>query len=1179
MSTDAASTKSGASGHLQSVVRFRPHLLVSDGVESAASPFSVDEAARRVGQMTFDHVFSGATSNCDVFRTCIQPTILPFLDGRNSCLLAYGQTGSGKTHSIFGWNDKDRGVVPLALEAIFNACHEKRRTTRSRVAVSFIEVYCEQVNDLLNPSTPSSDLIIRETATGACFVPNATVRIVHSLDAALELLNLGNQNKTIGSSYVHDKSSRSHTIFTLAYAGESNVRSEAASTVVARYSFVDLAGSEVLAEGFGAQQQVETKAINLSLLSLRGVVDALANQERHISYRDSALTRLLSQALSAKGSTIALCTCSPAAAHERLTAGTLRFADIAGRVKQRAELNVFLRGTGGGLQLKAAAVEESTKLVNGSAANAAGAEGLPSLPPAVGSRHTVNVPQVGPVSTLLYLPPGGVQPLAASAKSSAKPTVRMAVFLHAYGQGCDGADFDFLYSDLVADGYVVVAPDLPGFGQSPGSRQASRTDRLWSHPEGPLSTVEAVMAFATQEAYKMLIDISPSDVKCSWLVIGYDWGGNMALSLAVNDAWRPKITGLVLYHPSWTDKMDALTTVKTVPVLLCWVPSDQLHLISSGRKMAKHIPKSKLVSIVPEAGKEFSWAQLTAALKRVILPWLREYSLFKAPSSGVTPTIPPPAAAACDLSALSGLRRGPDGAGEQSVARAQVDGDSNEEELDGDAANDEMDDDDLATVSAQSSFLACLLADPFSTDALIAARSRDVAQQRLKAKNAAAAARLEMKAAALPPVAPSANAVQFAVHQLRAILSDLCSDVPAALLADALLKQGNGASCRPRLLSMIGHLPVLVPYARAETFVRAGLWKTAPLGLADLRACPRYGFGRRIFLPVLGVHTDFTNSATFGYAAIAAPTVSPARGFLTERCVVRGHPSAEASSTLLVDILSAAGSTATTVEVPVALADRWNRETFFPTAPGSDGTVYVFEDAIRANYADLVMRAKVAHCALAISDVVAGMDYARAISELTAARTSTSQSATATLGPANTALLEKQKAAITILRGLMNTTHHVQMGRDLARLCVPDCGRLATYGQWHCHGMACVFASMLLPFSSALGIAVRYRDGFFFSESRDERRHGWDGTPRRIADHTWLEVTCYPSGTTLVCDPSFTDQGEPILLSTDEAYSVAGRRCPMRDLTSRAPALAVHSTDAEPIHASNCRASILAGAV
>ncbi|BAF08275.1 Os02g0229600 [Oryza sativa Japonica Group] len=100
---------------------------------------------------TFNKVFGPITTQDAVFKD-IQPLIRSVLDGYNVCIFAYGQTGSGKTYTMMGpekATEKEWGVNYRALNDLFNISHDRRDTITYELGVQMIEIYNEQIRDLL----------------------------------------------------------------------------------------------------------------------------------------------------------------------------------------------------------------------------------------------------------------------------------------------------------------------------------------------------------------------------------------------------------------------------------------------------------------------------------------------------------------------------------------------------------------------------------------------------------------------------------------------------------------------------------------------------------------------------------------------------------------------------------------------------------------------------------------------------------------------------------------------------------------------------------------------------------------------------------------------------------------------------------------------------------------------
>lgn len=287
----------------------------------------------------YDRVFGPTTTTRHVYDVAAQHVINGAMEGINGTIFAYGVTSSGKTHTMHG-DQRSPGIIPLAVKDAFSIIQE----TPSReflLQVSYIEIYNEVVNDLLNPA--GQNLRIREDHQGI-FVEGVKEEVVLSPAHALSLIAAGEEHRHVGSTNFNLLSSRSHTIFTLTIesspCGEDN---EGEAVNLSRLHLIDLAGSESSkAETTGIRRK-EGSYINKSLLTLGTVISKLTEgKATHIPYRDSKLTRLLQSSLSGHGRVSLICTVTPASSSAEETHNTLKFAHRAKRIEIQAAQNKII---------------------------------------------------------------------------------------------------------------------------------------------------------------------------------------------------------------------------------------------------------------------------------------------------------------------------------------------------------------------------------------------------------------------------------------------------------------------------------------------------------------------------------------------------------------------------------------------------------------------------------------------------------------------------------------------------------------------------------------------------------------------------------------------------------------------------------------------------------------------
>uniref|UniRef100_K3WZC1 Kinesin-like protein n=1 Tax=Globisporangium ultimum (strain ATCC 200006 / CBS 805.95 / DAOM BR144) TaxID=431595 RepID=K3WZC1_GLOUD len=287
----------------------------------------------------FDNVFSGHTTQETVFERIGRPMVDDFLQGYNCTILAYGQTGSGKTFTTVGNSDSEaRGLIPRAIEAIFE---ELQRIDGSECDValtaSFIEVYQENLRDLLLPHS-SRHLKIREDKDGDVFVDGASAIQISSVASGLEILARGTAQRATGATLMNTESSRSHSVFTLAFTKRNRTTNVKVS---GKLLLVDLAGSEKTRKTAASGKRLdEAKHINRSLSALGNVINALTDgKSKFIPYRDSKLTRLLQSSLGGNAKTHLLLTCSSSYVQMDETLSTLRFGAHAKSILNTPHVN------------------------------------------------------------------------------------------------------------------------------------------------------------------------------------------------------------------------------------------------------------------------------------------------------------------------------------------------------------------------------------------------------------------------------------------------------------------------------------------------------------------------------------------------------------------------------------------------------------------------------------------------------------------------------------------------------------------------------------------------------------------------------------------------------------------------------------------------------------------------
>ncbi|XP_056651772.1 kinesin-like protein KIF1B isoform X18 [Monodelphis domestica] len=325
---------------------------------SIVNPKNPKEAPK---SFSFDYSYWSHTSPEDpcfasqnrVYNDIGKEMLLHAFEGYNVCIFAYGQTGAGKSYTMMGKQEESQaGIIPQLCEELFEKINDNSNEEMSySVEVSYMEIYCERVRDLLNPKN-KGNLRVREHPLLGPYVEDLSKLAVTSYTDIADLMDAGNKARTVAATNMNETSSRSHAVFTIVFTqkkhdSETNLSTEKVSKI----SLVDLAGSE-RADSTGAKgtRLKEGANINKSLTTLGKVISALAEvvsfpvskkkkKTDFIPYRDSVLTWLLRENLGGNSRTAMVAALSPADINYDETLSTLRYADRAKQIKCNAVIN------------------------------------------------------------------------------------------------------------------------------------------------------------------------------------------------------------------------------------------------------------------------------------------------------------------------------------------------------------------------------------------------------------------------------------------------------------------------------------------------------------------------------------------------------------------------------------------------------------------------------------------------------------------------------------------------------------------------------------------------------------------------------------------------------------------------------------------------------------------------
>ncbi|XP_077316626.1 kinesin-like protein KIF3B [Lithobates pipiens] len=346
-------SKSKSSETVRVVVRCRP----MNSKEIASGFHKVVDVDVKLGQVsvkiqkgsgnelpktfTFDAVYDSNSKQVELYDETFRPLVDSVLLGFNGTIFAYGQTGTGKTFTMEGLrgDPEKRGVIPNSFEHVFTHI-SRSQNQQYLVRASYLEIYQEEIRDLLSKDQ-SKRLELKERPDTGVYVKDLSSFVTKSVKEIEHVMNVGNQNRSVGATNMNEHSSRSHAIFMitiecseLGLDGENHIR-------VGKLNLVDLAGSERQTKtGAQGERLKEATKINLSLSALGNVISALVDgRSTHIPYRDSKLTRLLQDSLGGNAKTVMVANIGPASYNVEESLTTLRYANRAKNIKNKPRVN------------------------------------------------------------------------------------------------------------------------------------------------------------------------------------------------------------------------------------------------------------------------------------------------------------------------------------------------------------------------------------------------------------------------------------------------------------------------------------------------------------------------------------------------------------------------------------------------------------------------------------------------------------------------------------------------------------------------------------------------------------------------------------------------------------------------------------------------------------------------
>ena len=320
-------------GNLRVMCRVRP-FLPSEKINKKSQietmvinndSISIFQENKQEKNFEYDYIFDTKSTQKDVYEE-VTLLIQSMVQGNNICIIAYGQTCTGKTYTIQGPNSKNPGIVPRAARELFlilNNFNKSNFFESIRLSMTIIEIYNEQIYNLLEESTPNLNMY--EDASGNLIIPDLNPISINSFDEANKLFKLAAKFRHTSSTEYNDRSSRSHCIFSF----QLKLTGKDGRIIRSTLHIIDLAGSERISKSQNKDEKLrkESICINLSLHSLSTVLNSIALKASHIPYRDSKLTHFLKDSLNENYNILLILLVSPNVKDISETISTLQFGE------------------------------------------------------------------------------------------------------------------------------------------------------------------------------------------------------------------------------------------------------------------------------------------------------------------------------------------------------------------------------------------------------------------------------------------------------------------------------------------------------------------------------------------------------------------------------------------------------------------------------------------------------------------------------------------------------------------------------------------------------------------------------------------------------------------------------------------------------------------------------------